>query len=213
LFGAPLCAATFDFAALEQRLDNGPPPLFSTAYLVSSHPVDANYRPRDKHVQALIMLRDLIPKLPRILTELQANDGQTGLGIIEKHVAMAGPFLAGQILLDCTYCGIVPYTANDFLVVGPGAHWGLEILFGEKLSKASAKERCRFLYMSQSRYFDDLKRNSGKDWRSVRWDNKSYCGGDYLALHDIQNCLCEFRKYSRHKSGAKAKRRYFKTAC
>jgi hypothetical protein len=65
---------------------------------------------------------------------LKNNDGRAGLGIIENYVAMAGPFLSGQVLLGCTYSkdasgrrDLVEYTSNDFLIVGPGAHWGLNM--------------------------------------------------------------------------------------
>lgn len=217
LFNGLLDTKTFNEKSLENRLDKIEGPIFSDAYLISSHSFDAQYRPNDKHVQALLMLGALIPILPQILKELKNNDGAPGLGIIEKYVAMAGPFLSGQILLDCTYSrnskgepDIVSYTSNDFLVVGPGAHWGLEILFGKRLNKKEADEKCRFLHSSQKEYFNLLKEQCGKDWFDIKWKKSDYCGGDYLSLHDIQGCLCEFRKYIRLSSGEKAKKRYFK---
>ncbi|MCL2737424.1 MAG: putative DNA base hypermodification protein [Alphaproteobacteria bacterium] len=217
LFDGLLDIKTFDVKKLEKRFDKIEGPIFSDAYLISSHPFNKEYRPKDKHVQVLLMLDALIPKLPQILEELKHGDGATGLGIIEKYVAMAGPFLSGQILLDCTYSrnskgrpDIVLYTSNDFLIVGPGAHWGLEILFGKKLNKIEANEKCRFLHASQKEYFALLKKQKRKDWFGVKWDNPDYSGSDYVSLHDIQGCLCEFRKYTRLKSGEKAKKRYFK---
>ncbi|MCL2629580.1 MAG: putative DNA base hypermodification protein [Alphaproteobacteria bacterium] len=217
LFDGLLNTKTFNVKKLEKKLDGVDGPIFSDAYLISSHPFDTKHRPKDKHVQVLFMLNALIPKLPQILIELRNGDGADGLCIIEKYVAMAGPFLSGQILLDCTYSknskgkpDIAPYTSNDFLIVGPGAHWGLEILFGKKLSKTEANEKCRFLHASQKEYFALLKKQHGKYWFDVKWANPDYCGGDYVSLHDIQGCLCEFRKYTRLQSGAKAKKRYFK---
>ena len=217
LFDGLLNTRTFNFEQLEKKLDNIDGPIFSDAYLISSHPVNADYRPQDKHIQVLLMLNALIPKLSNILSELKNSDGQSGLDIIEKYVAFAGPFLSGQILLDCTYSSnsksetdIVPYTSNDFLIVGPGAHWGLNILFDKQLSKKEADEKCRFLYASQKEYFALLKKQTSKNWSDVKWDNPNYCGGDYISLHDIQGCLCEFRKYTRLKNGEKAKKRYFK---
>ena len=216
LFDGLLRIKDFDFKSLEKRLDNIDGPIFSDAYLISSHPVDKTYRSRDKHVQVLLMLERLIPKLPAILSELKNNDGQSGLEIIERHIAMAGPFLSGQILLDCTYStdangcqDLVKYKSNDFLIVGPGAHWGLNILFGTKLSKKEVDEKCRFLHMAQKQCFKQLREQKNKDWNNVKWQNPNYCNGDYLSLHDIQGCLCEFRKYIRLKNGEKAKKRYF----
>lgn len=64
-------------------------------------------------------------------------------------------------------------------------------------------------YALQAKAMKELKKRTGKDWFEVKWNNPLYCGGDYLSLHDIQNSLCEFRKYWRLKNGEKAKRRYY----
>lgn len=212
LFGGLLNPDEFDCKAYEKRFDEAKleGSIFSNAYLVSSHPYDASYRPKDKHVQILLMLNDLRKQLPMMVDELQQSSGAQGLVIVEKYVAMAGPFLAGQILLDATYAkNIVTYTANDFLIVGPGALWGLNIIFDAKLNSVEANEKCRHLCKIQKEEFAKLKERCGKDWWSVFLNNPGYCGENVLALHDIQNSLCEFRKYWRLKKGEKAKKRYF----
>ena len=157
------------------------------------------------------MLNDIRKRLPGLISELRARIPQEGVGLIADYVALAGPFLSGQILLDATYAGnIVPYSGNDFLVVGPGAHWGLNIIFGQKLTPPAAAEKCRLLFKMQKEAFEFLKKEQGLDWETVRWQNPEYPNAPYLCLHDIQNSLCEFRKYWRLKSGEKAKKRYFK---
>lgn len=213
-FGGFLNPADFDFKTYEQRLDKlkEQRPLFSNAYLISSHPYNSDYRPKDKHVQILLMLDGIKFKLNEIIAALQAENPQQGLNIINKYVALSGPFLSGQILLDITYAGdIVEYTADDFLIVGPGAHWGLNIIFNRKLSKKEADEKCRYLYSLQLQAFAEMKAGQGLDWDKVRWQNPAYPNAPYLCLHDIQNSLCEFRKYWRLKHGEKAKKRYFKS--
>lgn len=158
LFGGFLNPQDFDAKIYEQRFDEvkNSGSIFSNAYLISSHPFNPNYRAKDKHVQVLLMLDDLKNKLASIINELQSNSPQAGLEIIEREVALAGPFLSGQILLDATYAGdIVNYTANDFLIVGPGAHWGLNIIFGKQLSKQEASQKCRSLYAMQAEVFQD----------------------------------------------------------
>lgn len=213
LFGGLLNPAEFDFKAYEKRFDNlkENESIFSNAYLISSHAYNANYRPKDKHVQVLLMLDDLKSRLSDMVVKLRQKSAEEGLKVIEENVKMAGPFLSGQILLDATYAGnIVDYTANDFLIVGPGALWGLNIIFEQKLSQKRADEKCRYLYSIQKDAFVQLKERCGKDWQDVRWDCADYCGGDYLALHDVQNSLCEFRKYWRLTHCEKAKRRYYK---
>lgn len=212
LFGGLLDPNNFDLKAYEKRMDKikESESIFSNAYLISSHPVNQNYRPKDKHVQVLLMLDNLRSKLAEMIKVMQSHSPQQGLTVIRDYVKMAGPFLAGQILLDATYAGnIVDYNSNDFLVVGPGAHWGLNIIFDKKLDQLSAHEKCRFLHANQKEEFAILKENTGKDWFAVRWQNPSYPNVPYLSLHDIQNSLCEFRKYWRIKGGEKAKKRYF----
>lgn len=212
LFGGLLKPDDFDVQAYIKRFDEikAEESIFSNAYLISSHPYNPQFRPKDKHVQILLMLDDLRGKLPQLINGLRQHKPQEGLNIVSDYVAMAGPFLAGQILLDATYAGnIVDYSSNDFLVVGPGAHWGLNIIFNSELSKKQADEKCRLLHSLQEKEFAGLKLNKGKDWFAVRWQNPDYPNAPYLSLHDIQNSLCEFRKYWRLKSGCKAKKRYF----
>lgn len=212
LFVGLLNPQDFAVKSYEKRFDDEKKrgSIFSNAYLVSSHPYNSNYRPKDKHVQILLMLDDLKDNLSKIIKELQSSSPDEGLKIIEKNIKMAGPFLSGQILLDVTYAGdIVNYTSNDFLIVGPGAHWGLNILFDKKLSKIEANEKCRYLYSIQQEAFANLLKNKNKNWKNVNWKNEQYCGGEYLSLHDIQNSLCEFRKYWRLKADEKSKKRYY----
>lgn len=212
LFGGMLNPQNFNVAEYEKSWDNikQKENIFSNAYLISSHPYNAAYRPQDKHIQILLMLKDLAPKMKNFVQDLQNHEAQDGLEIVRQYVPLAGPFLSGQILLDATYAeNIVSYTANDFLVVGPGAHWGLNIIFGKKLSKTEAEDKCRYLYQIQAEKFAQLKQKTNKNWFDICWQNKKYPNYPYLCLHDIQNSLCEFRKYWRLKSGEKAKRRYF----
>ena len=215
LFGGLLDPDKFDFKFLERRFDaqKAEGNIFSNAYLITAHACHPSYRPHDKHVQILFMLDELRPKIDSLLEKLRSSPAGCGIEILSRNIPMAGPFLAGQILLDCTYAGdIVPYTANDFLIVGPGAHWGLNIIFNQKLNKKEAEKKCRQLWQMQPQAFDELKARTGKDWQAVRWQNPAYCGGKYLCLHDIQNSLCEFRKYYRLKNGEKAKKRYYHPA-
>lgn len=212
LFGGFLNPDTFDVKALEKRLDaqKQEGKLFSNAYLITAYAYKPDYRPHDKHVQVLFMLNDIRAKLRHIIDRLQSALPQEGIDIIVQEVPMAGPFLAGQILLDATYAGnIISYSSNDFLIVGPGAHWGLNIIYNKNLTAREADVKCRHLHALQKEGFAELKKTTGKDWDKIRWQNPDYCGGEFLSLHDVQNSLCEFRKYRRLKTGENAKKRYF----
>lgn len=212
LFGGFLDPNNFSIKAYEQKFDEikKQENIFSNAYLISSHPYDSSYRSKEKHIQILLMLNDLKTNMKNFIKDLQNNSAQDGLKIVNQYVKLAGPFLSGQILLDATYAGdIISYTANDFLVVGPGAHWGLNIIFDQKLSKKEAEEKCRYLHKIQAEIFSEIKMKEQKNWFDICWQNKQYPNYPYLCLHDIQNSLCEFRKYWRLKNEEKAKKRYF----
>ncbi len=212
LFGGLLDIGSFERQAYEQRFDEikKQENIFSNAYLITAHAYNSAYRPQDKHVQILLMLDDIRGKIKEIIGKLRQASPQEGLAIIAQSVPLAGAFLSGQILLDATYAGdIVSYTGNDFLVVGPGAHWGLNIIFGRRLAKKEADTKCRELFAAQAAEFAKLKADKGLDWNNVRWQNPQYPNAPYLCLHDIQDSLCEFRKYWRLKHGEKAKKRYF----
>ncbi|MDD4556199.1 MAG: putative DNA base hypermodification protein [Alphaproteobacteria bacterium] len=213
LFGGLLNPDEFDWKAYEKRFDEikQRESIFSNAYLITAHAYKPTYRPQDKHVQILLMLDELRKKLSEIIEKLRKNKPQKGLEIIQNAVPMAGPFLSGQILLDVTYAkGIVDYTANDFLIVGPGALWGLNIIFNKKLKPQEADEKCRYLHSIQKQKFTELLHKTGKNWLEINWKRGDYPNYPYLALHDVQNALCEFRKYWRLKNGEKAKKRYYK---
>lgn len=207
LFGGPLNNYDFDFAKLEKQFDSAKlnENIFNNAYLVSSHNYNPNYRPGEKHIQILMMLRDLAPKMDEFTKEIMLSTPDNAISIINKFVPLSGPFLAGQILLDATYTkDLVKFTDNDFLIVGPGAKWGLDIIFNENLSAKDAIEKCKYLHSVQSKFLDDK-------WMQVRWQNPDYSNASYISLHDIQNSLCEFRKYWRLSNGENGRKRYYKS--
>lgn len=216
LFRRGLSAESFDLESQITHFDtcHKKGPIFNDAYVISPQTYNTNLRPKDKHVQILCMLNDLRKELPKILAQLEEG---TGLELF-KNIPMVGSFLAGQMLLDCTYSkneyaeqDLTPLTANDFLIVGPGAKWGLNILWQKKLTEIEADAACRYLFDHQKEAFDLLK-DEGMDFDKVKWQESSYCGQPYLALHDIQNSLCEFRKYHRLSKGENGRKRIFKKA-
>jgi hypothetical protein len=193
-------------------------PIFNDAYVISPQVYKAGERENVKHVQILHMLNDLRSELPNLIQKLNTCSGADMLLEFQK-IPFIGPFIAGQILLDCTYStntqnkqDLTELTANDFLIVGPGAHWGLDILWNTKLSKKDADAACRYLFSMQTEAFDYLTINEDSDFSTVRWQNANYHGGELLALHDIQNSLCEFRKHHRLTHEGAGRKRIFKTA-
>jgi hypothetical protein len=91
-----------------------------------------------------------------------------------------GEFFAFQWSLDINYSTATNFDEDSFVVAGPGALRGLLKLYGWKVPPATA---IRYLTLTQT---DHLP--SDFPWLG---------GSRKLHLIDIQNCLCEWDKYTR----------------
>ena len=114
---------------------------------------------------------------------------------------MVGGFLACEIWTDLTYLNFFRqgWDDNDFVNIGPGAKWGLEIMYGN-LSKDKLEERLRHLYNLQKELLKD-------DWKKIAYKG-AFSYYPFLSITNIEGALCEFRKYWNIKNG-KGRRKYF----
>jgi len=136
---------------------------------------------------------DAISELNKTLTELVGTINGIeeavfkGRGMREawlglQEVYRVGPFIAYEIICDLLYTKRLPYQENDFANAGPGALWGLEIIFGKEGRKDPDKHM-RLLLKFQDNYLP------------------AGYPGRRLNLRDIESSLCEFRKYYNLSSG------------
>jgi hypothetical protein len=199
--------------------------LWSDAYLIGPRWY-TEYRKRDKHVQVLHIVRDLVMDT-EIMGQIKhkiANfeggikDGNKLHKWLTKSIYLAGPFLAGQILADLSYLGESSVTTNDYVIAGPGTLKSLNYLFGvEKMKQSEYNTAIQAIHSMQEEFL------------TVRWGDlvgKAVAGGfstpynperpDLISLMDIQSCFCEFRKYLNLKmaddpsNGFRCKKRYFR---
>jgi hypothetical protein len=98
-------------------------------------------------------------------------------GIIEAKYPCVGPFIAGQIIADLKHTLHLAKALDwwTWAALGPGSARGLNRLHGRPLTNL----------VPQNRGLAEM--------REVR----KVLGRDDLCLQDIQNCLCEYDKYSR----------------
>lgn len=134
----------------------------------------------------LHVLWDTYEKLPALYKKLTLED--CGLEAAWKSLQVideVGPFLAYEIVCDLMYLNFLPYSENDFVNVGPGAEWGLKIMFEgkDKYRGLSSAELVKHLQKVQYQYLE-----------------KNFVGEE-LTLRDIEHSLCEFRKYHNFKAG------------
>lgn len=203
LIKPPPYVRNFDEKTFEHRLDECKTrgfKLFNDAYTICQIPYNMHYRPTDKHVQILLSMKDISISADfyDLVNPMHAKDFFYGVQFKGKH--LIGPFLAYQILIDWSYYRRMD-GLNDFVCVGPGAIGGLEIIYGDDLYR---EERCRKLCEMQEYGFRILLNRRKKDWFKV-------CGKEKkILLSDIENCLCEYRKYHKLKNGIKTRIRRYK---
>lgn len=104
-------------------------------------------------------------------------------------------FMSYEIYCDLTYTKWFKYKDNDFVNVGPGAKFGLELIFPNL-----------FVNRKISRYIDKLyflRDNADKFFKLYGFkfkyynenDPKDYANGMRLGNRSIEHSLCEFSKY------------------
>lgn len=118
--------------------------------------------------------------VPHLKTSVQAAHEA-----LMEHGYGWGSFMAGQVVADLTYCEQYLYAAPDlysYAPLGPGSRRGLNRLLKRGLTQTiSQDDACALM-------------------RSLCIDIHNMLAYD-LNLHDVQNCLCEFDKYQRVKTG------------
>lgn len=168
-------------------------PIFNNAYLISSGGTDK------KHINILNNLEKLqLDKLIEMIDK--SKTPEESLEVLQK-IPMVGPFLACEIWTDLTYFKFFKqnWSDDDFVNIGPGAKWGLEIIYN-KLNKKQLNERLYHLH--------ELQKQILTEWKKIAY-KQAYSNYPFLSITNIEGALCEFRKYWNIKHG-KGRRRYFR---
>ena len=217
----PITVENYDFKKLESLMDEARKggAIFNPAYVVTHVTIDPEYRSTEKHVQYLKLMENLIERKDEIMKgfdilvtrpeDAGRKDITELLLSVPRKVAGVGPFIAGQILADLSYCEDTWFTTDDYCIVGPGAISSFAYIAGEdKLSQKKARELCRVMSDYQEEGFRILKEKTHKDWLDISIKEGGVYPGSYLSVMDIQNVGCEFRKYRNYKKGKQRKRYY-----
>ncbi len=176
--------------------------IFNNAYLISSGGKGI------KHEHILNNIFQIDFKL--LIENIDASQTPEGSFSYLVELPMVGPFLACEIWTDLTYFNWFKqkWTDNDFVNIGPGAKWGLEILYG-KLSRKKLNEKLYYLYELQKEILPTIhqKLSEKLSWQEIAY-KQAYSNYPFLSITNIEGALCEFRKYWRLQDG-KGKKRYF----
>lgn len=176
-------------------------PIFNNAYLISTGGART-----EKHRAIIEGLASV--SFEEIASAIDASrTPEESLAALQR-IPLAGPFLACEMWTDLSYFGFFRqgWTDNDFVNIGPGAKWGLEILYG----KCARQERLCHLWKLQEDVLPQINVRLGEPlpWREIAYKN-AFSNVPFLSLTNVEGALCEFRKYARLSEG-KGKRRYFK---
>jgi len=168
-------------------------PIFNNAYLISSGGKGV------KHSNILKNLADL--DIDKLVERIDLSKTPEESFNILLEIQMAGPFLACEFWTDLTYFNFFRqgWTDDDFVNIGPGAKWGLEILYGN-ISKKQLNDKLYRLREVQKDYLPF-------SWKEISYKD-AYSNYPYLSITNIEGALCEFRKYWRLQQG-KGRRRYY----
>jgi hypothetical protein len=167
--------------------------MFNTAYVISP---GASTEP--KHETILNNLVGVWESLDDMITRIDASKTPEEAFAILQEVPLAGPFLACEFWTDLAYVHFFPqgWTDNDFVSVGPGARWGLRILFGDKLRDRDYLPKLKELHSLQSKYLPAMHQiaNTNLPWKTISYKG-ALSNHPYLSITDAEGALCEFRKY------------------
>jgi len=180
---------------LEEKKKKGQQ-LFHCAYLVNQHPYNRFYRPREKHIQILLILEYVtrgLKGLAEYISKSNPTDCIKGLTSVPK----IGDFLGGQILLDLSYAGIPPFN-DDFCIVGPGATYSLQFMFDTTtIVQGKLQELCKRVCEEQTCLAD-----------IGNWNEIVPGEFDQLSLGNIEHSLGAYSRYLKLKTGTGKGRRY-----
>lgn len=154
--------------------------IYSAAYIMPSGKSTFGFEKKHENNLKLLeyMMRDNISKKIGAVTSLKE------LYEILLSYPTIGKFLAFQYAIDINYSELCNFDEMSFIVVGPGAHQGIQKCF-KNSNLCSEEYIVRYMAAFQDKEFDAL----GLKFQTL-W-------GRPLQLIDCQNLFCEIDKYSR----------------
>lgn len=174
--------------------------VFNNAYIISSRGGEER-----KYIEVLKGMRSV--DFAKLVEQIDIAKTPEEAFLILQQIPLVGPFLACEIWTDLSYFDFFKqgWDDNDFVNIGPGAKWGLEILFG-KLNKKQLHEKLKELYQLQESHLSEVAEKPS--WREIAYKN-AFSNYPFLSITNVEGALCEFRKYWNIKHG-KGRRKYFK---
>jgi hypothetical protein len=186
--------------------------IYNPAYVVCPPTIKPEYRPNSKHVQLAFALEILSEKIDELIEKIDsANTPKDSLDAL-KEIPGVNNFLAYEFWTDLTYFNFFAqgWTDNDFVNVGPGARWGMNIIMGKDTKDRlfSQEGYLKLIFYLRDKMPEALEQLGLKEeWLKISY-KKAYSNVPFLSLRNTEHSLCEFRKYWRIKNGRGRRRLY-----
>ncbi len=116
---------------------------------------------------------------------------------LRAHLNGVAGFMAGQVVADMKYVGPLRQARDwaTFAISGPGSRRGLNRICGISVEKAWKEEEWHDVLLELR---DTLLQEQSLD---IEYRPGEVPGASVLHAQDLQNCLCEFDKWSRSHTG------------
>ena len=168
--------------------------LNSQAYITLPRPHGPSYHNRVDRLEAILNFLNL--EFDGLVYSIQEAKTLEEISSCLKHLYGIGPFLSLQIYRDLIGAKQIPFTANDWVEIGPGAKLTLLELYGDEAKSVSMQRGlARYLTVVQEAALDS------RGWNEFE--------NVYLSICDIEHCLCEYGKYAKLVAG-RGRRRYYR---
>lgn len=122
-----------------------------------------------------------------------------------NSIPALGYFLSYQIFVDYTYCPESLWSENEYVVAGPGARRGLDLVFEDR--DGMTYEESLFWLRDN---WDEICNWLGLDWYEDELFQDLPEHDRYMNVMSLQNCHCEISKYIRAVNGTGRPRNKYK---
>lgn len=153
--------------------------------------------PDDPRYMCPLLLIDKLIK-EDFVSKLDSCNSQLEVFNLLHSIKGIGKFIAYQLYVDLTYIKEFPFSETEFVISGPGTHYGIELLL---------KDKTNFSGMTDNEIVFWLRDNIHKEFDrlNLEWDLNNLmvdCDTDdrQLTVMSWENILCEFQKYVRANS-------------
>lgn len=142
-------------------------------------------------------------KVMAAFNEAVANNNPKKAVKAFQSIHGVGGFTAYEVYCDLCYSGLIPWTTNDFVNIGPGAMEGIRLLY-PSTPKSGTLEKIHLLHREQNEHFKRL----GIQFQ--HYEKFEPVNGQ-MSLRCIEHSLCEYSKYFLQKAEKGKRRLVFKT--